>query len=204
MKLLSMEKTNHIQPHELVQHKTKRHVSIKFLLLLALLITYFIWLSWHYGIATGGLVSIITWSFFVLCTPIADAGFLIDFPLRLLFRVRMWVCEMFVWGAAIGIATWSTLTNPEIFETTELTSLFLKILTHPWPFWIIVLLSASGTFLSIKFGDELLDCVEHKERKFHHKHQLLYHFILMVGFFLLILWGYYNLLGKLGVPMPLS
>lgn len=198
-----MKKISHIRPHELVHHKTKRHVSIKFLILLALLITYFAWLSWHYGIATGGLISILTWSFFVLCTPIADAGFLIDFPLRLIFRVRMWVSEIFVWGLAIGVATWGALTNPAVFETTELTSLFLKIITHPWPFWLIVLLSGTGTFLSIKFGDELLDCIEHRERIFHHKHQLLYHFILMISVFLLIFWGYYHLLDKLNISIPL-
>lgn len=197
-----MEKTKKIRPQDLVHHNTKRHVSIKFITLLLLLITYFTWLSWHYGIATGGLVSAITWSFFVLCTPIADAGFLIDFPLRLIFRVRMWVCELFVWITAIGIATWSTLANPEIFETTELTSLFFKILTHPWPFWLIVFLSASGTFLSVKFGDELLDSIEHRDRKFHHKHQLLFHFIVIAGFFLLILWGYYNLIEKLNIVIP--
>ncbi len=199
-----MEKIKEIRPQDLIHHNTKRHVSIKFIFLFTLFLVYFIWLSWHYGIANGGMVSIITWSFFVLCTPIADAGFLIDFPLRLLFRVRMWICEIFVWGMALAIAIWSALTTPQLFETTELTSLFLKILTHPWPFWLIVLLSGSGTFLSIKFGDELLDSIEHRDRKFHHKHQLLYHFILMAGFFLLILWGYYSLLEKLGVPMPLS
>ena len=203
IKLLLMKKAPHIRPHELIQHKTKRHVSIKFLLLLAALLVYFGWLSWHYGFATGGLVSVITWSFFVLCTPIADAGFLIDFPLRLLFRVRMWMSEIFVWGVAISIAGFSAIFSPEVFETTEVTSLFLKIITTPWPFWLIVLLSGTGTFLSIKFGDELLDCVEHHERVFHQKHKRLYHLILMAGFLVLIFWGYGHLLTKLGVTLSM-
>ncbi len=197
-----MKLNKQIRPHELVKHKTKRHISIKFILLLVGLIAYFSWLSWHYGFVTGGIVSMLTWSFFVLCTPIADAGFLIDFPLRLIFRIRMWMSEIFVWGIALTITIFAAVFTPEIFETTELTSLFLKIITNPWPYWLITLLSVTGTFLSIRFGDELLDCVEHRERTFHHKHQLLYQLILMVGVFVLIILGYVHLLNKLGVTLP--
>ncbi len=196
-----MKLTKQIRPHELIKHETKKHVSIKFLLLLVGLIAYFAWLSWHYGFVTGGIVSLLTWSFFVLCTPIADAGFLIDFPLRLIFRVRMWMSEIFVWGMALAITILTTIFSPEVFETTELTSLFLKIITHPWPYWLIVLLSGGGTFLSVLFGDELLDCVNHHERKFHHKHQFLYHLIVMAGVLVLIFWGYLHLLDKLGVTL---
>ncbi len=198
-----MKKAKQIRPHELIKHKTKRHVSIKFILLLLGLLSYFAWLSWHYGIATGGIVSLLTWSFFVLCTPVADAGFLIDFPLRLFFRVHMWVSEIFVWGIAIAIAALGAIFVPEVFEKTEITSLFFKIITTIWPFWLITILSGSGTFLSIRFGDELLDCVEHHERVFHHKHQLLYQLIFMAGILILIFWGYGHLLDKLGVTLPL-
>ncbi len=116
----------------------------------------------------------------------------------------MWVSEVFVWGIALSITILSVIFTPEIFETTELTSLFFKIITTPWPFWLIALLSVTGTFLSIRFGDELLDCVEHHERIFHHKHQLLHQLILTAGMLLLIFWGYGHLLDKLGVVLPLG
>ncbi len=56
----------------------KRQVLYKFLLLCILLVSYFFYLTIQYDVITGGIASALTWSFFVLCTPIADAGFLLD------------------------------------------------------------------------------------------------------------------------------
>ena len=80
--------------------KPQRQVLTKFLLLLMLMVSYFAYLSYEYDLLTGGIAALLTWSFFVLCTPIADAGFLLDFPLRLLFGIRMIWSEMAVWGIA--------------------------------------------------------------------------------------------------------
>ncbi len=66
----------------------------KFLLLCLLLVSYFLYLSFQYDLMTGGIASALTWTFFVLCTPIADAGFLLDFPLRLIFGIRMLISEL--------------------------------------------------------------------------------------------------------------
>jgi hypothetical protein len=71
---------------------------MKFLLLLGVLVGYTLFLSYRYGFISGGLGALLTWSFFVLCTPIADAGFLLDFPLRLLFGIRLLVSKVWVWG----------------------------------------------------------------------------------------------------------
>jgi len=65
----------------------KKQLVTKFLLLCALLVGYFVYLSIQYDLVTGGLGALLTWTFFVLCTPVADAGMLLDFPLRLLFGV---------------------------------------------------------------------------------------------------------------------
>jgi hypothetical protein len=67
----------------------KKQVLYKFLLLCILLVSYFSYLSFQYDVMTGGIASALTWIFFVLCTPIADAGILLDFPLRLIFGIRM-------------------------------------------------------------------------------------------------------------------
>ena len=63
----------------------KKQVLFKFVLLCVLLGSYFAYLSFKYGVATGGIASALTWSFFVICTPIAEAGLLFDFTLRLIF-----------------------------------------------------------------------------------------------------------------------
>ncbi|MEP3244690.1 MAG: hypothetical protein ABJN40_11070 [Sneathiella sp.] len=183
-------------------HQTKREELIKFLLLLSVVLAYFGYLSWEYDLATGGVVSALTWSFFVLCTPIADAGFLLDFPVRLITGIRMFVTEILVWGLAVVINIICLLTAPDAYSTTFLTSLFHKILTTPWPYWSIIALCSAGTFLSIRFGDEMMDVVSHKERDLHHKHGFTYRLVALGALIALIVVAYYFLLDSLGVQLP--
>jgi hypothetical protein len=176
----------------------KRQVLYKFLLLCILLVSYFLYLTIQYDVMTGGIASALTWSFFVLCTPIADAGFLLDFPLRLLFGIRMLISEIAVWGLAIAINVISLIYFVEYYETTKVTMLLRAILTTPYPYWIVILLSGTGTFLSIRFADELMDVVSHSERSYFHRHAFK-HEILIIVFFVLILVGYYKLISSLGI-----
>lgn len=138
---------------------------LKFLALLAVLLGYFGFLSWKYDIVTGGVVSALTWSFFVVGTPIADAGFLLDFPVRLITGMNMIYSEMIVWTLAIGINTAVMLSHPEFYQKSVLTKLLHKIITHPWPYGIIVLLCAAGTYLSVWVGDDVMDKTGNKKDK---------------------------------------
>lgn len=96
---------------------------------------YFGYLSYEYNILTGGIAALLTWSFFVLCTPIADAGFLPDFPLRLLFGIRMVISEIVVWLIAILINIAAVFYFSDYYETTTLTKLLYHIITVPYPYW---------------------------------------------------------------------
>jgi hypothetical protein len=176
----------------------KKQVFYKFLLLLILMVGYFLYLSIQYNVMTGGIASALTWSFFVLCTPIADAGILLDFPLRLLFGIRMIISEVFVWIIAIAINVVSLLFFVEFYQTTKLTMLMREILITPYPYWSVIVLSGAGTFLSIRFADELMDVARHRDREFHHRHSFKHELILII-FFVLILIGYYKLIASLGI-----
>lgn len=181
--------------------KNPRHqVLIKFLLLCFVLFSYFMYLTYEYDLLTGGVAALITWSFFVLCTPIADAGFLLDFPIRLLFGIRMVISEVLVWAVAISINIISLIYFNDFYETTFVTRLIKVILTTPFPYWIVILLSGIGTFLSIRFGDELMDVLHHKDRQFylsnHFKHE-----ILLFVFFLFVIFGYYEIMSSLGIAI---
>jgi hypothetical protein len=178
----------------------KKQVLYKFLMLCLLLLGYFSYLSYQYNILTGGIASALTWSFFVLCTPIADAGFLLDFPLRLIFGIRMLISEIAVWVLAIAINIFSLLYFSEYYQTTELTKLLHAILTIPFPYWGVILLSGAGTFLSIQFADELMDVFHHREREFFHRHSFKHEAIIIV-FFIFILYGYYKLVASLGMEI---
>ena len=178
----------------------KKQLFYKFFFLCLLLVSYFVYLSIQYDFVTGGLASILTWSFFVLCTPIADAGFLLDFPLRLLFGIRMLVSEMAVWALAISINIVSLTYFVEYYETTKLTTILHVILTNPYPYWSVIFLSAVGTFLSIRFADEIMDVIHHKDREFFHRKSYM-HEIVIIVFFILIFIGYYELVASLGIDV---
>lgn len=179
--------------------KNKYRVLIKFLALLALFAAYFIYLTIKFDFATGGVVALLTWSFFVLGTPVADAGFLLDFPLRLILGVRMFISEIFVWVVAILINVFALIFVPQNYEKTFLTSIFKKILINPYPYWSIIVLSGIGTFLSIRLGDELMDAINRKKKSLPQKRGLKWEILISLGVFILIFFTYYHLLKSLNI-----
>ena len=177
--------------------KNKNQPWRKFLLLIALFALYFLYLIYEYGIQDGGLVTLLTWSFFVLCTPVADAGFLLDFPIRLLYKIKMIYTEIIVWIIAISFSAYGIFYQSQIFEVNYLMKIFKGILINPSPYWLIIILCGIGTFLSIFLGDQIYDVLENKTIKFNH--QFL---IKLIGLFVLILsivFLYYQLLKELGI-----
>ena len=191
------------KPKHLLKHETKRHVLIKFLLILTIFLSYLLFISMQYGLQQGIFVSALTWSFFVLCTPVADAGFLIDFPLRLVTKIKMIFTEILVWIMAITLNLYAFFFSSEIYTKTKVLILFKHILGNPFPFWIIILISLIGTFVSIKFGDELFDKVKHEDRTIYQKHKYNYRFIVMFFLFAIAFFLYDFLLKKLGINLPI-
>lgn len=178
----------------------KFQVWVKFLFLCVILLSYFFYLSYQYNLLRGGVASLLTWSFFVLCTPVADAGFILDFPLRILFGIRMVVSEIAVWAVAILINIIALLYFRDFYQTTTVTRLMEAILTTPFPYWFVILLSAIGTFLSIRFGDELMDVLHHKDRDYFHSHHFKHEVVIFV-FFLIVIFGYYEFISSLGINL---
>lgn len=56
------------------------------------------------------------------------------------------------------------------------------------------------TFLSIRFGDELMDVIHHKDREFFHSHHFK-HELVLFAFFLMVILGYYALISSLGIDV---
>lgn len=163
-----------------IKHETHRNIWVKFSLVLLLFVGYMAYVSYKYGIGGGIHIASLSWSVFVLGTPIAEAGLLIDFPARLLFKVKMLYSELAVWVIAIGLNVYTTIYYPEMYEKTATLKVFKHIIDQPFPFWIIIILSGIGTFLSIKFGDELLDIFKYRDRKYYGKHNMKWKLTLMI------------------------
>ncbi|MDD3160149.1 MAG: hypothetical protein PHQ98_04230 [Candidatus ainarchaeum sp.] len=194
---------NKFKLKDLFLHETKKHSLAKFCLLLLIVFGYFLFVSYSYGLVNGFFVTILTWSFFVFCTPIADAGFLIDFPIRLLFGIRMIYTEIFIWLVALFVNVYAILFNSEIYSKTILLNLFNHILMTPIPFWGIIIISGIGTFMSIYFGDELMDISSHNKREKYHKHLFNYQLILFVFVIIVSVLLYYYLIETLGIQIPI-
>jgi len=177
------------------------HPTIKFISILFLIIFYFLFASKSYGIKDGFVISILTWSFFVLCTPIADAGILIDFPMRLITGIKMIYSEIIVWIIAIFINVVMFFSNPNIYDKALLLSLLKHIIDTPFPYWAIIILSAAGTFLSVDIADSFINTK--KSKKVNSNFLMKYKIIIFILLILLIIILYDFLLNKLGVQIPL-
>lgn len=143
------------------------HGLKKFIVLLIIFFAYAIFVMFKFGVADGLAVTLLTWAFFVTCTPIADAGFILDFPIRLVTGLKMLYSEIIVWVLAIIIILYNLSFNSDVFESFEVLSIFKEIVTTPWPLWGIVIVSGIGTFLSIYIADQIYSMVQAKR---HHKH----------------------------------
>ena len=192
-----------VKEWEFIVHETKKRVFLRFLTILVIVLIYFFYVAHRFGGGEGFVITLLTWSFFVFCTPIADAGILIDFPVRLLAKVRMVYTEIAVWVLAGLVNAYALLTNPSLYDDTVLLNLFHHILSQPWPFWLIIVLSGIGTFLSVIFADELVDVTEERHRHLHRKHRLKLKMIVMIVILVFIFILYDFLLKWMGVNIPL-
>ncbi len=183
--------------------ETKKHSLIRYILLLIFIIVYIYYTVNKFGVNNGILVSALTWSFFVFCTPIADAGFLLAFPIRLLIGVRMLYTQLFSFFLALIITLGAVFYNQAIFQTTLILKLYYQILHNPYPYWIIIILSLVGTFFSIYFGDELIDVNDHHQRRLYHRHKNKHNIIVSASIFVLTVIIYDFLLHHIGVVIPL-
>jgi hypothetical protein len=195
-----MPTNNEIEFHP--KNNTHKKTLLKFLALVLILVGYFAYMSWKYDASTGFGGSVLTWSFFVLCTPIADGGFILAFPIRLLFKVKMSYTQVVLWFVAIAINLYAYFYTPDIYDLTFITQLLKHILSEPYPYWSILIISALGTFLSIYFGDEMMDVASQKDREIAHRHGLKYRTLLVFGLGILTVTAYYYLLSSLGVVLP--
>jgi len=186
---------------ECLTHETKKHFLIKFIGLVIVIVSYFVFTSIRLGTEDGVFVTALTWSFFIFCTPIADAGFLLAFPVRILTGIRMIYTQLFSFVLAFFINIYAFFYMPSIYDNTIILSLFFHILSNPFPFWGIIILSLIGTLFSIYFGDEIVDVSSHKQRKKYYKHFNKYQAIGFVFIISLTVTLYNFLLQKLGISI---
>lgn len=165
------------------------------------MISYFLFATWHFGLQDGFLVMLLTWSFFVLATPIPDAGIILDLPIRYLFGIKMIFTEIIVWLFAISLNIMSIIFYENIYEKTFVLKLFKLIILHPLPYFLIISFSALGTFFTLYVSDEVYNILSYKKSKkfINHKHSIKFFTLCSVIIFVFVL--YDLLLKELGIKI---
>ena len=111
--------------------------------------------------------------------------------------------EIAVWVVTILLNFYAFFFRPEVYTKTDLLIFFKHILEQPFPFWAIIIVSCIGTFMSIQFGDELIDKAKHSERDLYKKQKHHYRLWTMIFIAILSVILYDFLLKQLGVELPI-
>lgn len=175
----------------------------KFLILSTILAVYFVYLNLKFTLASSVIITFLTWSFFVLCTPFIDSGSMLNFPLRFFIGIRMFLSEVIVWLVAVSGNIVIFKFYKHQYHKTIPTKIFYKILTNPYPYWSIILLSAAGAFLSIKFCDNTYDPSPDQKGKSNRK-GLGLKTVIVILIFIAVALIYYHLLKTMGIKLPIN
>lgn len=136
----------------------------RFICVSIILIIYFLYVCWKYGITQGIGVTLITWSFFIFGTPLADADAIVDFPIRVFTDIPMHITEIYLFIIAALISLWYYIYNRVIFQYTFLTKIVYKMITNPFSLYgFIVVLSLIGSVISAFFENAIYDLIIYKK-----------------------------------------
>ena len=93
---------------------------VKFGIVSGVIGLYLLYVIWKHGIKHGIILTFLIWSFFVYCTPIADAGILVSLPIKFVLNVKMQITQLFVYLVAGIIIFLSYFFEKDVFHFTYL------------------------------------------------------------------------------------
>jgi hypothetical protein len=137
-----------------------------------------------YGFTNGVYIAALMWSFFILCVPGSSSGFILT-PFWMLTGYYPAYGELFIWSIALTFNIYTLHQTPHVYGISTNTHLLYWILTHPWPYWIIIATCTLGTLYRTFIGRHLV-----KKRRF--LHYLLNSILFTLGFFVLIYLSYHQ------------
>lgn len=101
-------------------------------------------LTSQWGLGAGLHTTMLVWSFFVLCFPIPQSA-LVTTNLISLFSGRLlWYSGVIIWLIALSINIFTYFSMPYAYMRTNTTFLLYRIISNPWPYWLIIGASALG------------------------------------------------------------
>lgn len=134
------------------KNNTYLYIYDGIVILFILLLIFFVFYN---GLYKGCLKSLFIWAFFVLCTPIPEAGLLISLPLKKYFNIRMDICQTFVSLLALVMILYFYYNNKNIVKTNYIGTLFIGLMNYRY--YSIIILSVLSSILTSNLIDNIIN-----------------------------------------------
>ncbi len=132
--------------------KVSKFQILKFFFFLTIF-AFFTIIFWaRFGFKIGIQSVFLSWSFLVLCIPAAHGKIMLGVPFKFITGKNFLYSEIFMWLAAIFFNMFTYITTPWIYFATFTNHLLLRIISTPWPYWVIIFICALGTFYKFLIG----------------------------------------------------
>jgi len=125
--------------------KIRKQEIIKLSILLVLFTLFTLFLISSHGYKQGIQISFLVWSFYILCIPAKHGRFLIGLPYKIITGKNLLHQELFIWLGAVLLNIFTFFVLPLTYFKQIFTHLLYRILSTPWPYWLIIFTSALST-----------------------------------------------------------
>ena len=147
--------TAYLSEEELEKNQKNKTYLYIYDVIVILFILLFIFFIFYNGLYKGTIKSLFIWAFFVLCTPVPEAGLLISLPVKRYFNIRMDICQTFVSLLALFMIFYFYYTDKKVINTNFIGKLFNGLVKYNY--YIIMILSVISSILTSNLIDNIIN-----------------------------------------------
>jgi len=147
--------TAYLSEEELEKNQKNKTYLYIYDVIVILFILLFIFFIFYNGLYKGTIKSLFIWAFFVLCTPVPEAGLLISLPVKRYFNIRMDICQTFVSLLALFMIFYFYYTDKKVINTNFIGKLFNGLVKYNY--YIIMILSVLSSILTSNLIDNIIN-----------------------------------------------
>lgn len=137
-----------------MENKISKFKNLFFIIPIISLVFLFLSFYMTHSFKTSILATFVVWSFYILCVPAYHGKFILGIPYKIITGKKFLYPERILWPLAIILNLVAINYYNYIYQTTIITHLFYQIISRPWPFWLIIVISSLGTFYKSFLGYE--------------------------------------------------
>lgn len=142
-----IEEENKIQ-----KHKTYLYIYDSIIIIFLFLIVFYV--SYN-GYVKGCIKSLFIWAFFVVCTPIPEAGLLFSLPLKRYFNIPMHICQILASILALGMLYYFFIKEKKTINSYLIGKLFLELIAYKY--FSIIIISIISSIITSELINNLID-----------------------------------------------